>query len=175
MLSRSALSSVSSSSSAARRGGVAAAPALPSRAGLSGNAKNNASRSLAVRPVAALATGDNKPAVVKVSLFDRSLCSDRVGEGEEGPEGHASAAHSPRRGGGRKTVSSSSGEKTERRQASGSRRTTWLVFKREKKTLTFFFFSLSFFQTSVLFFPRSPTASASRPRTASSALPRSLR
>ena len=69
MLSRSALSSVSSSSAAARRSGVAAAPALPSRGVFGSNAKKASSskRSLAVRPVSALAT-DNKPAVVKVSL-----------------------------------------------------------------------------------------------------------
>ena len=66
MSSRSALSSVSSSSAAARRGAAVAAPALPSRAGLFGSSANASKRSLAVRPVAALAS-DNKPAVVKVS------------------------------------------------------------------------------------------------------------
>ena len=63
MSSRSALSSVSSSSAAARRGAAVAAPALPSRAGLFGSSANASKRSLAVRPVAALATAPPRSVV----------------------------------------------------------------------------------------------------------------
>ena len=170
MSSRSALSSVSSSSAAARRGAAVAAPALPSRAGLFGSSANASKRSLAVRPVAALAT-DNKPAVVKVSSQSLIVRFAPDEEGERRRVGKDSLALAidqrdtqPRKQFRREKEATRSERK--QRPTCLSRGEAKARRKEKSLTSTLVFSLVSPFHSTI---PRSPTASASRPRTASSA------